>query len=720
MGLQRSRGREKLLCPMAAKRWAILLAAGSVCLMLAMAAVNYIVDPYSYFHSSAADGGVYYIPGKTYNLRMYQYHYFKEHHKEYDGVILGGSKGMYISEEHLYSLTGDTYYNLAANYGNFHDYLSWVRWIAQNTDIKRIFLNLSSLEVDFYTVEEREADETGYCYQPAALDTDKNKLTEFVQYLYKGGIRDSLEFLKQKTDGTLPFLPLGKSKENALYGGIYTAVQDRKRDPYATAVYINEDLADLLQNAADGIHNDMPAMAHNLEAAKEIKAICEDAGIRLQVVLASTYISQYLSYESPQYWEYLKALADITDYWDFSFANRYNRNPYNFLDARHAHADTLSRMADQIYGKIQLEDFGVYVTADNADAHMKEREDRFYSLMREYQETGSVQLGTAFDKSYLMDDLLYPTISNTESLQEPGILLKDCLHLEQHFYAGFDHLQGVGIFLEGLPEEKNERGILHMEIYDDTAKHRTISRDIDIQNGINGVEQIIQFDNLGLTEGHWYSIILSYQSKTQDDETRFVYVNGDASGQICLDVDGGTVPYEIKMNIYRLQTRTSCLIGSAKLKTDQMRGEGEGKTPCISKTTPYVQTFQAACSMLSYIRLRMPGQEAGPKEDTDRTIFFELQDPQGNTLAMKTVSEQLLQTSSVYDLVMDQDIWFQKGNIYKLVIYADTDAGHGLELPTHGEDQADGSILYINGKNTGASLCYCIYGLEEGQPGQEE
>ena len=69
MGLQRSRGREKLLCPMAAKRWVILLAAGSVCLMLAMAAVNYIVDPYSYFHSSAADGGVYYIPGKTYNLR---------------------------------------------------------------------------------------------------------------------------------------------------------------------------------------------------------------------------------------------------------------------------------------------------------------------------------------------------------------------------------------------------------------------------------------------------------------------------------------------------------------------------------------------------------------------------------------------------------------------------------------------------------------------------
>jgi hypothetical protein len=101
-------------------------------------------------------------------------------------------------------------------------------------------------------------------------------------------------------------------------------------------------------------------------------------------------------------------------------------------------------MLNQIYGKENLEDFGVYVTADNVDEQIKERERRFYALLAEYGETGEIQLGKAYDESYLMDALIFPALSNMFVPQTSLLFVGEYLYMTQRFYAGFGRLRGAG------------------------------------------------------------------------------------------------------------------------------------------------------------------------------------------------------------------------------------------------------------------------------------
>lgn len=713
MELDKSNHWEKWRRPISGKQWTIWLVAGAVTMMIGIAVINFIVDPYGYFHSAASEGSISYLPDTTYNIRLYNYKYFQLNHEKYKGVILGGSKGMNISAGHLSELRGIPYFKLSAEHGNFRDYLIWVRWLAENTQIQEIFLNLSTLEVDFYTEEQRNASVSGY-YTPASLDYEKNKVTEFMQYLYKGGIKTSMEFLWRSMNGTLPVFVVNNRDEAVLY----SMKQERKQDTQNRIDLVNKNLEERLYRASEGIHNEMPAMECNLEAVKEIKEICDQAGIRLEIAIANTYISQYLIYESQEYWEYLKDLADIAGYWDFSFSNVYNRNPYNFLDGEHAHADTLNCMLDQIYGEREWEEFGIFVTAENVDAHIKRRQRDYNSLISEYETCGNIRLGTAFDSSYLMDDLIYPAVSNTHSEQAPGMSVNEYLTAEQHFYAGFDYLQAVGIYALGLLEETKDRGILCMRIYDDTEKKYIYSQEIDTADLVNGYENILDLGKLELTEGHWYSFLFSYEPKIQDDSFSFIFVDGAVTDGIYLDIDGVTMEKEIKMNLYRPQTLGNYLSWQAGLKTDQMRGEGEGTTRCISDEECYVQTFQAECRMLSSIQIQASEQEGLPTAEDDYTVIFELQDSAGNLIGRKKVVGALLQNAGTYRIVMDGDIYLDEGKTYRLFIFADRASENGLKLMTHGADEAHDSILYVNGRKTDDSLCYRIYGLDEEQIGQ--
>ena len=80
---------EKQRQPMTAKRWVLSFVGLITFVMLAIALVNYIVDPFGYFHAPAReDRGLYSYDGKLESFRLTNYRYFKDHHQEYTGVIL--------------------------------------------------------------------------------------------------------------------------------------------------------------------------------------------------------------------------------------------------------------------------------------------------------------------------------------------------------------------------------------------------------------------------------------------------------------------------------------------------------------------------------------------------------------------------------------------------------------------------------------------------------
>lgn len=705
-----NRKTEKLRRPMTAKRWVLSFAGGMAFVMLLIALVNYIVDPFSYFRTPVREDRGTYTYDWNAPFRLLNYHYFAEHYQEYSGVILGGSKGMYIEESYLSQVSGEKYCQLAARNGSFHDYLDWVRWIADNTNIRHIFLNLSTLEVEWYTPEERDEEKTGNI-EPAALDRDKNIVIEFIQYLYRGGIEPSLRYLKAKKDGSLWLL--------TFFGATNT-------DP-SSVNYQNwtSDLNWWLDRSANGIYDSMPAIERNLTALREIKELCDESGIQLSVVVAPTSTIQYLQYECPEYWDYLSGMAQIVDYWDFSMPNAINRNRYNFVDYNHLFSEALRHMLDQIYGTEPDDGSGAYVTAENVEEYIAERQRRYNALMEEYAETGTVRQGMYFDEGYLMSQLHDPILSNTSSAWAVNVPLKDCLNITQHFYASFDHLEGVGIFPEGVFAETENLGNLTLQVYDDTGKHTLFSGDIDLSEAQNGREHYIRMDGLELTEGHWYSLIFSYEPKVDGDWFSLQCVDSESTGTIYMEQDGvrrGYMvqdgvwrEYELKMDLFHSQTYGNYRQKDAVLQTDKMRGEGEGETRELTEQTRYTQTFTADCDLLSYIQLKtshLSDPEEPEPADNDYSVILELSAPDGTLMSKKTIMASVLQNSDVYNAAFDGDLYLNQGETYELTIYANKTTAQGLKLLTHGEES--GSVLYLNGVKTGESLCYRVYGINEG------
>lgn len=169
---------------MSTKRWTITYVAFLAFVMLGIAVVNYIVDPYGYFHRAEEEGINLRVANGMGNARLVQYNYLKNHHSEYDGVILGGSKSGYITSSRVDAVSGKRYYGLMLPAASFDDYLDWTRWIAENTDLKHIFICSSTVDVNRAV---REEFEDNYFYlMPAALDSNKSKAIEFVTFLYRG------------------------------------------------------------------------------------------------------------------------------------------------------------------------------------------------------------------------------------------------------------------------------------------------------------------------------------------------------------------------------------------------------------------------------------------------------------------------------------------------------------------------------------------------------
>lgn len=144
-----------------------------------------------------------------------------------------------------------------------------------------------------------------------------------------------------------------------------------------------------------------PAMEANVEAFQELKALCDEKGVTLKVVIGPTFLAEMFKFESEDYYTYLRHLVDVTDIWDFSGFTPENLNPYNFINEGHYKNVVADAMVDTMYGKGSRENFGILLTKDNIDEYIQNRREAYQKLKKEYEETGTVQLQTKEDKSYI-------------------------------------------------------------------------------------------------------------------------------------------------------------------------------------------------------------------------------------------------------------------------------------------------------------------------------
>lgn len=159
---------------MNAKKWSCCFVALILACLMVIMSLNYFVDPYGYFESQS---------GEAYGLDYYDYlrgqkaEHIKHFSDDYDAYLVCGSKGSAVRPSKLKELDGHDYYNCWVLSGSFNDYVAYVKYICENTDAKKILLQISTSELF-----EFDREDYGTIYELPAEVTGESKVLETISF----------------------------------------------------------------------------------------------------------------------------------------------------------------------------------------------------------------------------------------------------------------------------------------------------------------------------------------------------------------------------------------------------------------------------------------------------------------------------------------------------------------------------------------------------------
>ena len=371
---------------MTSKKWAILFVMIIIIVLIGIAVLNFVVDPYGYF--DGLDGSNNYLTDNSY-IRVLKAYHIKKFGNKYEGYVIGGSKAGGYTAEIMYNLDGYNYYNCFITMGNFEEYYIFTNYIIQNSpNVKKIVLNLSGFEC-LFDVREGIKQET-----PAIL-SGKNQFLEFGKFLFKN----------PKLSYDRVFNPGSDHRQNDdgsrnLERSYEEYIKDPNEYVKKNVVYdLDKDLKEMFENAETRTFTSFP---NDINYLRQIVDLCKEKEVEWLVINSATPITSRQSYEGEAYWNFLAQVATVTDFWDFTSYNDINLNPYNFYDDAHPFYEVVELIIDTIKRKNLYNGFGFYVTSDNAFEYLSQRRKDFYELKYEFEQTGTVKLKGRNDESNLL------------------------------------------------------------------------------------------------------------------------------------------------------------------------------------------------------------------------------------------------------------------------------------------------------------------------------
>ena len=371
---------------MTAKKWTISFIIIILILLISIAVLNYVVDPYGYF--DGLDGVNKELNDNNY-IRVLKAKHIQKFGEQYEAYIIGGSKAGGYTSKIMSNLDGYNYYNGFFTMGNFEEYYILTKHMIDNSpNLKKIVLNLSGFEC-LFDVREGIKQET-----PAVL-SGKSEIVEFVKFLFKNPklsydqiFHPEIDY-RQNDDGS-----------RNLAGAYEEYFKDPNEYVRNKVVYdLKKDLQIMFENAETRTFSSFPK---DIEYLRQIVNLCKENDIELLVINSATPLTSRQSYEGEEYWNFLAQIATVTDFWDFTSYNDINLNPYNFYDDAHPFYEFTELTINTIAGKNAYNGFGYYVTKDNVYDYLQQRRHDFYELKYEFEQTGNVMQKNIIDESNLL------------------------------------------------------------------------------------------------------------------------------------------------------------------------------------------------------------------------------------------------------------------------------------------------------------------------------
>ena len=122
---------------MKAKSWVMMCLLLALALILAVAALNFFVDPFGVFGQN-----VWYSYAETLNPRVGKTAYLMEHADEYDSYLVGCSSTSSYPAEELNEYLDAKFYNTIVYGADMQDTRLTVAWLLEHCTVKNIVLNV--------------------------------------------------------------------------------------------------------------------------------------------------------------------------------------------------------------------------------------------------------------------------------------------------------------------------------------------------------------------------------------------------------------------------------------------------------------------------------------------------------------------------------------------------------------------------------------------------
>ena len=337
---------------MSSKRWFFSFISMVILTAVIVAAINAAVDPFGVFGDHFFD---WYSFNFTNNPRVAKIAYLDKHHREFDSYIIGSSTTSAYSADKLNSYTGDKFYNLFMYGCDLYDVAKTANYIIDNYEVKNIVMPIGLREMVKYNFEDHFLTDNLH----TRVDGGSPYLF-YLKYLYANPKYSANKINDYINDSYLPkkfdvFLERTGAYDKAV----------RDVEPISDMEKYFEDYPDF--NGYGYARQEMKYAEECLAKISEIKTKCDAKGIGLTLIFSPEYYMQKDFYDSEELKNFWIRLAEITDFWDFSFTGISTDARY-FYDATHIR-NTLGDMIlarifndDSIYRPYDL---GYYVNKEN-------------------------------------------------------------------------------------------------------------------------------------------------------------------------------------------------------------------------------------------------------------------------------------------------------------------------------------------------------------------
>lgn len=344
---------------MSSKKWLAMFCATVLFLGACVLGFNRLADPFGVFSGKALEWPSYEM---TLNPRTAKITYLKEHHGEYDSYVLGCSSTSSFPVEALNEYLDASFYNMIMYGADMLDVEQDAFYLIENYEVKNLVINVyldNACGYDWMT--------NPLTYSMPPETTGEGPLSFYGKYLFMDPRHSKDKLTAMRTD---TYLTQTFDVFNETTGAYDKKVRDAEPignlDRYLEAYPV-------FANYPEGTRTtDEAAITGTLESLARIRDLCQEKGVNLLVLTAPVYADYLAYFDYDQVADFYTRLAQVTPYWDFSYSS-VSFEPRYFYDETHFRNCVGEMALARVFGDDSLyipEDFGVYVTPENVQAHV--------------------------------------------------------------------------------------------------------------------------------------------------------------------------------------------------------------------------------------------------------------------------------------------------------------------------------------------------------------